>query len=244
MAFERNQMGFKIGAPVTDLGKKLLLAYGLLYITELILVHWFNIPVARIFQLHPFENPNFHAWQFFTHPFIQNPNSPVDFLISCLLFYFFAGSVERTIGTKRFLSLFYIAAYGGGLLGLCFSNVAGFELPFYGMMPSLLAILVVFGLLSPEATILLMFILPVKAKYISYGTILVVFLSFLAKSNPAATYQLGGIFIGFLYYNGFRQTFETNKLYLNYLYWQQKRKRSKFKVIDGQKDDNDKPTYH
>jgi hypothetical protein len=38
------------------------------------------------------------------------------------------------------------------------------------MMPSLLSLIVIFGLLSPEATILLMFILPIKAKYLSYGT--------------------------------------------------------------------------
>ncbi len=91
---------------------------------------------------------------------------------------------------------------------------------------------------------MLMFIIPIKAKYISYGTILIVFLSFLAKSNPSATYQLGGIFIGYLYFKGFKNAFETNKLYMNYLYWQQKRKKAKFKVVDGLKNDNDKPTYH
>ncbi|MBU0995591.1 MAG: rhomboid family intramembrane serine protease [Proteobacteria bacterium] len=236
---------FRITPNLTETGKRLMVLFSLIYILELIVEHWFHFPVVELLQLYPFEDERFMAFQFFTHPFIQHPASPFNFLLSLLLFYFFAGPVERSIGTKRFLPFFFIAIYGGALCGLCFSNIDGFNLPFLGLMPGLLATLVVFGLLSPESMILLFFILPVKAKFISYGTILIVFLGFLSKTSPGATYQLGGILLGYLYFNGFKNTLESNRLYLNYIYRQQQRKKSRFKVIDGEKNDKgDKPTYH
>ena len=57
-------------------------------------------------------------------------------------------------------------------------------------MPSLLTLIVVFGLLRPEATILLMFVLPIKAKYISYGTLIVtVVAAAIAVSDPGFASQ-------------------------------------------------------
>jgi len=110
------------------------------------------------------------------------------------------------------------------------------------MMPSLLALIVVFGLLNPEATILLMFVLPVKAKYLSYGTILITFLTFLAKANPHGAYHLGGILFGWLYLKGF---LDPKRLYLKILEWRLARRRSRLKVISGLKDqDKQPPTYH
>jgi hypothetical protein len=105
--------------------------------------------------------------------------------------------------------------------------------------------IVIFGLLSPESTILLMFILPIKAKYISYGTALITLLIFLAKANPHGAYHLGGILLGYIYFKGPRTIFDPNLIYTKYLEWQLKRKRSRFKVLDGnKKKDDDKPTYH
>jgi hypothetical protein len=113
-----------------------------------------------------------------------------------------------------------------------------------GMLPSLLSLIVVFGLLNPEATILLMFILPVKAKFISYGTILITLLTFLAKVNPHGAYHMGGILVGYIYLKGPRNLFDPGAIHLKYLEWQLKRKKARFRVIDGDKDNNDKPTIH
>jgi membrane associated rhomboid family serine protease len=138
-----------------------------------------------------------------------------------------------------------LSALGGALCGLAFSSVSGFNTPFLGMLPSILSMIVVFGLLNPESTILLMFILPIKAKYVSYGTALITLLTFLAKVNPHGAYHLGGIFFGYIYFKGPRTLFDPNLIYTKYLEWQLKRKRSRFKVLDGnKKKDDNKPTYH
>ena len=248
MSPDVQKMRFQIPTTLTETGKKMMMLLSVCYILELILEHWFQIPVVSTLQLHPFEDDHFMVHQFFTHPFIQHPTSPLNFLLTLLMFYFFSGPVERSIGTKRFLIFFLIATYGGALCGLCFSNIQGFNLPFFGVLPGLLSMLVVFGLLSPDMVVLLFFVLPVKAKLISYGTIIIVFLGFLSKTSPGATYQLGGIFLGYLYVNGLKNTIESNRIYLNYLYRQEQKRRSRFRVINGLKEEkeekDDKPTYH
>lgn len=239
----RPTLGF--GSSLTPLGKQILIIYGVIYVIQLLLEHWFKIPLTAYLQLYPFNSPNFRVWQVVTHPFVHDPYSPLGFLINALMLYFFAAPIENIFGTKGFLKLFYVAAIGSLVCGLTLSIVPGFNAPFMGMLPSLLALFVVFGLLNPDATILLMFILPVKAKYLSYGTILITLLTFLAKANPSGAYHLGGIFAGYLYFRGPRQVFNPNRLYLQYLQWQLKRKRAGFRVINGSKgNDNDKPTYH
>ena len=238
---ERPSLGF--GSSLTRLGKKLLVVYGMIYILELLSEHWAGIPVVSRFQLYPFSQAAFHFWQIVTHPLFHDPNSPLVFLMGCIVFYFFAGPVEAAFGPRRFLTLFYLAALGGALCGLAFSGVSGFNTPFLGMMPSLLSLVVVFGFLSPEATILLMFILPIKAKYLSYGTIVITLLTFLAKANPHGAYHLGGILFGFVYFRGPRSLFDPGTIHLKYLEWQLRRKRSRFHIVDGEEKD-DGPTYH
>jgi membrane associated rhomboid family serine protease len=126
---------------------------------------------------------------------------------------------------------------------MAFSLMADFAAPFGGMLPSLLALIVVFGLLNPEATILLMFIIPIKAKYISYGTMLITLLTFLAKANPNGAYHLGGIVFGWLWLAGPRHVLDYRRLHMMYLEWRLRRKKARFRVIDGDKD-KDRPTYH
>ena len=232
-----NQMrtSYGFGSQLTLLGKRMLLIYGGIYIFELLLEHWLNVPITQQLMLYPFSSDYFHVWQIITHPFIHAPEAPVSFLINCLVFYFFAAPVETRFGFKHFLILFYLSAFGGFVCGQLFSGVSGFYAPFMGMLPSLLSLVVVFGLLNPDATILLMFILPVKAKYLSYGTILITLLTFLAKVNPHGAYHLGGILFGYIYFRGPRTIFNPKLLYLRYLQWQLKRKKAKFSVIDGDK---------
>lgn len=247
MPYRPMRAGYSFGTGFTPLGKKLLILYAVIYVSELLLEHWIHAPVVPVLQLHPLSHPGFDWWQVLTAHFIHDPTAPIGFLINCLVFYFFSGPVERLLGTERFLILFYLSALGAAVCGLLFSRVSGFDAPFLGMMPSLLALVVIFGLSNPEATILLMFIIPIKAKYISYGTVLITLLTFLAKVNPHGAYHLGGILFGYLYFRGPKNVFDPGAVHLKYLQWQfERKKRSRFRVIDGNKGkkDDDKPTYH
>lgn len=223
----------------------MLIIYAAIYIIELIGQHWLNLPLYQWLALSPVKSGQFHLLQLVTHPLIHDPGSPIGFLINCLVFFFFAGTVESALGTRHFLRLYIIAALGGAAAGLIFSGLTSFNVASAGMMPSLLALIVVFGLLRPEATILLMFVLPIKAKYISYGTIIVTALTFLAQTNVHGAYHLGGIGLGWLYFRAPTQWLDPDWWRWKHFEQTQKRRRSKFTVIDGQNnEDDDKPTIH
>jgi hypothetical protein len=99
-------------------------------------------------------------------------------------------------------------------------------------------------LLQPEATILLMFVLPIKAKYISYGTTIVTALTFLAQTNVHGAYHLGGIGLAWLYFRAPTRWLDANWWRWKHVASAQNKGRAKFTVIEGKKNDDDKPTIH
>jgi membrane associated rhomboid family serine protease len=236
---------FGFGTSLTRLGRTMLTIYAVVYIVELIGQQWLGIPAYQLLALSPIKSGNFQFWQLVTHPLIHDPGAPIGFLINCLVFYFFAGTIESAFGTQGFLRLYAITALGGAAAGLVFSGLTSFSAPMSGMMPSLLALIVIFGLLQPEATILLMFVLPIKAKYISYGTIIVTALTFLAQTNAHGAYHLGGIALGWLYFRSPAQWLDPNWWRWKYFEHTQKKRRSKFTVVkNNTHDDDEKPTIH
>jgi membrane associated rhomboid family serine protease len=244
---QRPVIGF--GSSLTAVGKIMLIVYAAVYVMVLIGEHWLGLPLYGWLALSPLSSGHFQVWQLVTHPLIHNPGAPIGFLIDCVVFYFFAGTIESALGTRRFLQLYIIAAIGGAIAGLAFSGLSSFSVPYAGMMPSLLALIVVFGLLQPESTILLMFVLPIKAKYISYGTVIVTALTFLAQTNPQGAYHLGGIGLAWLYFRSPTQWLDANWWRWKIFEHNQKKRRAKFTVIDGKhsdpnNDQNDKPTIH
>lgn len=238
---------FGLGGGLSPLIKKLLIIYGAIYVAELLLEHWMGVGIVNFLMIHPFSSDDFYFWQILTHPFVHDPNHPILFLIDCLMLYFFGSAIESDFGTAPFLFFFYFCALGALICGQLMSGVTGFNYPYMGMMPSVIASIVVFGFIHRESTILLFFVLPVKAIYISYGTILVTALLFLAKLDSSGGYHLGGILFGYLYYKKPGLFPDPNLFYLKYIQWQyERKKRSRFKVFDGQKgkNDDDGPTYH
>lgn len=235
-------MGFN--NPLTQTGKIMLIVYAAVYVVELLGQHWLGLPFYQMLALSPLGSGGVYAWQLVTHSLIHDPSAPIGFLIDCVVFFFFAGTVESALGTRRFLYLYIIAAFGGAAAGLLFSGLTSAMIPYAGMMPSLLGLIVVFGLLQPESTILLMFVLPVKAKYISYGTVIVTALTFLARTNVYGAYHLGGIGLAWLYFRSPAYLLDPNWWRWQYFNYSQKKHRSKFTVIDGKKKDDDQPTIH
>ena len=242
---QRRQQPVGFGSSLTRTGRIMLIVYATVYVLELIGQHWLGLPIYAWLALSPVGSPFFHIWQLVTHPVIHNPGSPIGFLIDCVVFYFFAGTIESALGTRGFLRLYLAATVGAAVIGLLVSSLIAVNAPFGGMMPGLLALIVVFGLLNPEATVLLMFILPVKAKYISYGTVVITALTFLARTNVFGAYHLGGILAAWLYFRSPTQWLDANWWRWKYFEFVQRKRRSKFTVIDGKKKNgNDKPTIH
>jgi membrane associated rhomboid family serine protease len=138
----------------------------------------------------------FHIWQFVTYMFLHG--GFFHLLINMFILWMFGSIVERAMGTKEFLKYFFITGVGAGFFNWIFSYNS--QIPIVGASGAIYGILVAFAMFFPNQTILLYFIIPVKAKYLAIGFAVIEFLSsFRAGSGIAHLAHLGGMVIGFVY---------------------------------------------
>ena len=181
---------------------------------------------------------------FFTRRF---SDALVGFPTTLLMLYFFSAPVERYMGARRFVTVWFLCSLGGAAVGQAFTLFYGLDSPFLGPMPALMALIVLFGLVNRDASILLMLVLPVRAVWVSIITAVMAVLALLAKWNPGAAYWCGGIAVGFLFYKGWLNVLDVKYALLKLKEWRLKRKLARFTVIEGGRgndEDDDGPVYH
>ncbi len=248
--------GLSLGGGLSGLSRTLLIAYSVLFVLELVITGW--VPGAagdlpRLLGLSPVLDPEGtlrKPWSLLTHHFLQGASSPLSGVFSLLAFFFFAGTVERTIGSKAFLRFWISVALGAAIFGQLVSLIpysllqARFAAspPFLGIEPGVACLVALFGLLNPTATILFMFVVPIQAKWITWVTVGGVLLGVLTLSGSTPFYLLGGLLAGWWAWPGSLGIPSPRGLWLRFQQRRLKRKLGKFTVIDGGRDRG--PTYH
>ncbi len=132
-----------------------------------------------------------------TYPLvIHGPGDLINLLFSGLMIWWFGGSLERSWGMRTYL-LFLLATNASAALVW----QAGFWLFFHEFMPvagpwlMVSSMVVAWAWLNPEETILLWFVLPVKAKWIGWLTLAMLYFLFpTSYSIPGAYIFLLGFF--------------------------------------------------
>jgi len=118
----------------------------------------FRVPLSGWFALPAVWWRTLSFGNLFTYMFVHANGTHL--LVNMLGLFFIGPSVERTIGSYRFFVLFYLS---GILGGLGWSLLAQPDTYCVGASGGLMGILGAFGALYPNATLLLWFVLPVKA---------------------------------------------------------------------------------
>jgi membrane associated rhomboid family serine protease len=159
----RNQtfeMGFP---PFRGAVRQIIIASTVIYVVILLLLSFapeLGKTIVRLGELDPGMVKQGAIWQFVTYGFVYV--DPLDFVLSLLGVYFLGASVEDSIGSARFYSLYFCS--------LILSGVAGFALSFTGTIAqggaigsgaAANAILMVFYLLFRNAPIML-FPIPIQ----------------------------------------------------------------------------------
>lgn len=193
--YERSSYRIGFGGGLTQIVKYLLIINIAVFVLQKIspqdiLVQWFGLsPQLAIFK--------FHIWQFFTYMFLHGGVMHIFF--NMLFLWMFGCEVERTLGSKEFLKLYFICGVGAGILHLIFS----FNSTVMGASGAIYGVMVAFAVLFPERviTLLLFFVLPVqlKAKYLVMIFVGISLLSLGSNDGVAHFAHLGGAAIGFLY---------------------------------------------
>ncbi len=155
---------------------------------------------AFIPQLAAFQ---FQIWRFFTYMFLHA--SITHILFNMFGLWMFGSQIEALWGQRTFLIYYFVCGIGGAMTYGIFSltGIDSFT-PMVGASGALYGILLAYGVSFPNRTILLFFILPIKAKYMVILFGLMALLSMGDGSNVAHLAHLGGMIfgLGFLFVTG------------------------------------------
>jgi membrane associated rhomboid family serine protease len=190
-------------------------------------------PYFSLFSLVPAAVvKEFAVWQLFTYMFLHDPMGFGHILFNMLSLWMFGADLERTWGTKRFLSFYFTCGVGAGICVVVINLLFGSpNQSVIGASGAIYGLLMAFGLLYPDRTILFSFLFPLKAKYFVMIIGAIAFLSsFNVNSGLSSVAHLGGMLFGYLYLRTQFRGLNLEFIGKQYQQWKIQRAKKKFQV--------------
>ncbi len=247
MQNDRNQpyrVSFSFGGPLTPTVKLLLILTTAVFFLQALFHRVLGIQLEPLLGVVPyFVTHRFWLWQPLTYLFLHAGLLHLGF--NLLVLWMFGCELERIWGRRLFLKYYLACGVGAGfciaLLSPAPPTPPFLPVPTIGASGALYGILLAYGLLFPDRKILFWFVLPIKAKHFVLIIGALAFYATLTQPGSGISHlaHLSGLVIGYLYLRGWGHYRQLRR-------WQLERKlkrlKKKFKVIDGNRDD-DKPPY-
>jgi membrane associated rhomboid family serine protease len=144
--------------------------------------------------------PPFEYWQLITYAFLHGGIAHLGFNMFAL--YMFGSEVERLLGTRRYLTYYFVCVMGAGLAQLLVAQIQGGEpAPTVGASGGIFGLLLAFGLAFPKRRLMLLFPpIPMPAwLFVTLYGLLELFLGLTGTEAGVAHFaHLGGMAAGFL----------------------------------------------
>lgn|GEM_PF-6488084 len=161
--------------------------------------------------------PGFRWWQVLTastvHPYWGLPQLSY----ATLGFLFFGAPVERLLGQRRFLQIWFVALAGAVLGAALVGPLFRPPLPHLGFGPAVLAIMLIHLMSTPDAFVPFAFVIQVRMRWIAAAVAVLALIAALALNTPlipgtsAGGYGIGGMLAGFLWWR-MEGTFDPRRL--------------------------------
>lgn len=189
---------FVLGGPLTPAVKTLLIANVAVFIFQYLAGALGQVRMDRLFGLVPYEvTHHLFLWQLVTYLFLHGGLLHIGF--NMLALWMFGTELESLWGTNRFTRFYFITGIGAAIC----STLAAWNsyIPIIGASGAIYGLLAAYGILFPERTILLYFVIPIKAKYFVILMGLLAFWSSVTASGSGVAHvaHLGGMLFGWLY---------------------------------------------
>ena len=141
-------------------------------------------------------------WQFLTFQFLHA--SFTHLLFNLIGIWFLGRFVEERLGAPRMLRIYFTCGVLGGVLQMLMAFVAPDffgQWHVYGASAGVCGLLAAFATLEPEGTILLFFVVPVRARHLLMASIGIAFFFTIVPSDPGIAHaaHLGGLLGGIAY---------------------------------------------
>ncbi len=171
---------------------QMMLEGGMLSFNGEPLYNWF----ARMFYLWPIDSGAFMPWQLVSYMFLHGGLSHIFF--NMIMLWMFGVEIENLWGSKKFAIFYFSAGIVAGLANLFIAPIFSATGPTIGASGGVFGIMAAFAMTFPDRYVYVYFLLPVRAKYLITGLILleVVFNVVGTRENIAHVAHLGGAVIG------------------------------------------------
>ncbi len=194
-------LGWRLRAGLPPATFALLLAIPVVYVLQLASVWVLRLPLEGLLGLSVAGFLGGQVWQLFTYQFLHG--GAFHLLINMLMFYFLGAEVERSLGRRHFLTLYFLsgALGGAGWLALTYP----YEGICVGASAAIFGLLSAFAVLFPqrEVTLLVMFVFPITLKAwvlaVALGAIQLLFTLSPDVGGIAYSAHLAGAVAGLVY---------------------------------------------
>ena len=231
------------GGPVPPAVKWLLITNCVVFVIYFLSVQLRITPLMQLFHglslIPSWVIKGALIWQPVSYLFLHSPNGFGHIVFNMLTLWMFGSSLERDWGTRRFLNYYFFCGVGAGLCDVTARFVAGRDLgiPTIGASGAIYGLLLAFGLLYPNRTVLLGLLFPIPARIFVLILGGIAFLSTFGAAGSGISHMahLGGMAFGF-YYLRFRPTFFDIDWMGSLRLWQRKRAKRRFEVYMRKQD--------
>ncbi len=199
-------------AKTPDIIKKLLIltcaasiGCGLLNVLLRQLFSWAGLPILFGLSLEGLHD--YYLWQIATYIFVLDTGGPgfSSFFFFALIFDMYilwamGSSIVEKVGEKSFLKFYLATGVFTGIAVLIALNAAQDWRIFSGPTPVVVAILLLWSMLFPELEVLLFFVLPIQAKWLTLIIIGILMLTTLSQLDGTSfIFDLSGAFFAYGY---------------------------------------------
>jgi membrane associated rhomboid family serine protease len=154
--------------------------------------------LEMLFALWPLGSGRFWPWQVVSYAFLHG--DPLHLFFNMFGLWMFGSEIERLWGDKRYLQFLLASVLAAALVQLVWTAMIGSAVPTVGASGALFGLLLAFGMLFPNRTIMpLVPPIPMKAKvFVAVFGALELLLGLQGRSGIAHFAHLGGMLGGFL----------------------------------------------
>jgi membrane associated rhomboid family serine protease len=224
-----------IGIPqMTPVVRKLIIACVSIWVVQFLLARMANIHLAQVFGVSAEDVIRGRIWQPVTYIFLHSTGSIFHVALNMLFLWMFGTELERIWRQRAFLRYFLVCGIGGGLAAVILGLFTDGRTVTIGASGAVFGLLIAYGIVFAERTILFMLIFPMKAKTMALIMFVILFFNTFGQSSDNISHiaHLGGAIAGFLY---LKRAWRIGSFYRD-LKWRYQRKR--FKVMQSEEDDD------
>jgi membrane associated rhomboid family serine protease len=142
-------------------------------------------------------------WQFITYGFVHDPWNVQHIIFNMLGLFFLGRDVEEWYGTREFVRLYLAATAVGGIVWAAVTrSMYDSSPPMNGASGAVSAVILLYALLFPRRTLLVMFVLPLPAWLVGALGIAIDILGTMGRGDPRVAYicHLGGAGFALTYF--------------------------------------------